>query len=705
MLAGEVMAQSTVHRALQVRGRGADIWTVVASTVPHRRERVRPVPPAGPSLTGRAFLALAFLFGFYVLAFAAVGLLAGANVVLFAAAGRVQAQLVLVTLVVAAAVLRGVFFVTRSGDAELTGVAVDGRSQPALVGLVGDVARAMGTAPPTRILLVPEVNAAVTETGGLLGLRRGERVMVIGVPLIEAMTVDQLRGVIAHELGHYAGGDTRLGALTYRAGASIYRTVDHLGHGSLLGRLFSAYGRRYLALSLRVRRQQELTADAAAVRLAGRENHVTALRRVAVGAVAFDNFIRLYLAPLWRRGCDVENAFAGYRALLADPGRAKDLEAVEAAVHGETTDRYDSHPSLAERVANAERVPEGPGAGSDGRPARELLVEADDVERRVGALLTKEATGRRMERVVDWGPPAAEIFASDLAAAGHALMRAAAVVAEEPEEANLAGVIVLIEEGEAEALAAAITGPLQEGTPEERAEYGKAVLRDHLAGAIGAYLTAKRRHSWAVSWSGPVGLVDGRGKRTDPFAMASSLLDDPSSGPELRRALGGVTRLRAFRAAAPGADPAAPGAGAPAGGTPPAILSVVPEVKAGSGHYDLLLTTAAVVLHPVGGGIGPLLRRAMTSQGVAAPQANAARRRIEKLFSLPEEELLGRRAGALVIPFERLVQIRRHRRYVVELELAGAPRPWRLRCPSKEARDALLGQIQAALVGQLSAAA
>jgi hypothetical protein len=163
-----------------------------------------------------------------------------------------------------------------------------------------------------------------------------------------------------------------------------------------------------------------------------------------------------------------------------------------------------------------------------------------------------------------------------------------------------------------------------------------------------------------------------------------------------------VTRLRAFRAALPGADP---GAGAPAGATPPAILSVVPEVKAGSGHYDLLLTTAAVVLHPVGGGMGHLLRRAMTTQGVAAPQANAARRRIEKLFSLPEEELLGRRAGALVLPFGRLVQIRKHRGHTMELELAGVPRPWRLRCPSKEARDALLGQIQQVLVGQLSAAA
>ena len=99
----------------------------------------------------------------------------------------------------------------------------------------------MQTEPPDRLYLVPEVNAGVRETGGLLGLRKGERVMIIGVPFIDALTVDQLRGVIAHELG--AGGDTRLSGLTYRVGASIGRTIRNVGDDSWLGRLFDAYGR------------------------------------------------------------------------------------------------------------------------------------------------------------------------------------------------------------------------------------------------------------------------------------------------------------------------------------------------------------------------------------------------------------------------------------------------------------------------------
>ena len=195
----------------------------------------------------------------------------------------------------------------------------------------------MGTEPPARILLVPEVNAFVLQTGGLLGLRPGERVMAIGLPLMEALTVDQLRGVVAHELGHYAGGDTRLGGLTYRAGASIGRTIENLGPDTWLGRPFAAYGRRYMAISQRVRRRQELTADAAAVRLAGRENHMTALRRIKVSSYAFDHFLRRYLAPLWQRGCDAENAFDGYRALLADPTRQEELAFLDVAAQEHTT--------------------------------------------------------------------------------------------------------------------------------------------------------------------------------------------------------------------------------------------------------------------------------------------------------------------------------------------------------------------------------
>ena len=64
--------------------------------------------------------------------------------------------------------------------------------------------------PPERIYLAPDVNAAVFQRGGLLGFG-GKRVLLVGLPLFDALTVRQLRAVIAHEFGHFYGGDSEVG--------------------------------------------------------------------------------------------------------------------------------------------------------------------------------------------------------------------------------------------------------------------------------------------------------------------------------------------------------------------------------------------------------------------------------------------------------------------------------------------------------------
>jgi Zn-dependent protease with chaperone function len=650
--------------------------------------------PGGPSLTGRALLCIAFLLGFYVLALGVIAALIGANVATIAVTDRLYAQLVVPTLLVGVAVLRGIFFINRSGGADDAGVAVDEHSQPALVNLVQSVAKEMQTEPPARIFLVPDVNAGVRETGGSLGLRRGERVMVIGVPYIDVMTVDQLRAVIAHELGHYAGGDTRLSGLTYRAGASIGRTINNLGDGSWLARLFDAYGRMYLRISQRVRRRQELTADASAVRLAGRESHVTSLRRAMVTAYAFDHFLRRYLAPLWQRGCDAENAFAGFRALLADPGRQEELASLEEAIHASETSPYDSHPSLAERLAHAERLPEGPTAGQDARPARDLLVDADGVERQVGALLTRQLTGAQMDRYVAWDASAAGEYAVELGEDAEILLRAAARVAEDPDAASLAAAIVLIEEGAATELATAITGPAEELTPEDRAELHRRALTHHLGSAIGCYLVAERDHSWTVSWSRRVGVVDGKGTVKDPYAMAASLLEDPSSGGRLRRSLGGVARLRVFSVSAE--DVAAPDE------MRQEVVALIPDVGARRRRWDAVLTTSSIVLHPIAGGLGWAMRVGISQvHGVHGPANAATRRRIEKLQQLSHDELLGKTAGAVVLPVDEIRRIRKRAQWSVEIDLAGHQTLWRLRFRNKADRDTMLTTVQELMAARL----
>lgn len=77
---------------------------------------------------------------------------------------------------------------------------------------------------------------------------------------VDTLTVSQLRAVLAHELGHLAGGDTRLGPLAYRTEELLANLVGRLG-GSVSGWVFHAYWKLQHRLSSKVRRGQELVAD------------------------------------------------------------------------------------------------------------------------------------------------------------------------------------------------------------------------------------------------------------------------------------------------------------------------------------------------------------------------------------------------------------------------------------------------------------
>src|SRR6266571_6944924 len=93
------------------------------------------------------------------------------------------------------------------------------REQPRLFAEIERTARATNQAMPVEVYLLPHVNAFVTQRGGILGFR-GRRVMGIGLPLLEALTVPQFRAVIAHEFGHYDAGDATLGPWIHKTRAA-----------------------------------------------------------------------------------------------------------------------------------------------------------------------------------------------------------------------------------------------------------------------------------------------------------------------------------------------------------------------------------------------------------------------------------------------------------------------------------------------------
>ena len=161
-----------------------------------------------PSLFGRALLALLLTIGFYGLALGiALGLLylIYLEVVIL---NRINVRFTIFALIGAVVILWSIL--PRIDRFTAPGPRLTRAKFPRLFTEIERVASLTGQAMPREVYLVPDVNAFVTERGGMMGIG-SRRVMGIGFPLFHLMTVDELSAVIAHEFGHFYGGDTALG--------------------------------------------------------------------------------------------------------------------------------------------------------------------------------------------------------------------------------------------------------------------------------------------------------------------------------------------------------------------------------------------------------------------------------------------------------------------------------------------------------------
>ncbi|EFG04136.1 M48 family metalloprotease [Streptomyces clavuligerus] len=315
----------------------------------------------------------------------------------------------------------GLMTVSRVADAPPGAVLLRRADAPGLWRLVEELAERLGTRPPGRILLTSEVNASVSEESSMLGLIVGERTMYLGVPLLNGVEPAELRAVLAHELGHYAGRHTRFGAISYRGAESLRSTLFRLrmteaggrgvlGYAGLFHGVIAVYAALYLRLTLAVRRRQELEADAEAVAVAGPAATAGALRTVHALDLAWNGFLDRFLRPVQGLGFVPEDVFGTFTAMLEDPEVGERLAERRAHPVESGGSPLDSHPPLVRRLALIEARTGGPprSAATCGPPPVAGPAPVARVERR---LLAESRTGSTALPRERWADLAAEAFA------------------------------------------------------------------------------------------------------------------------------------------------------------------------------------------------------------------------------------------------------------------------------------------------------
>ncbi len=236
------------------------------------------------------------------------------------------------------------------------GIPLGRDNAPAIVALVDELCRELGTPRFHDILLTDDFNAAVSQQPRLGPFGWYRNYLLLGLPLMQALSPEEFRAVLAHELGHLSREHGRFGAWIYRVRVAWMHLLQQLEADRHWGyKLFDWFLKRWApyfnAYSFVLAREQEYEADRFAGRIAGREGIGRALVALEVQGARLS---RTYWPTLFRRAVEQPVPPAGVFQSLRDTVRAPcppgDGRRWLAAALNRRTGNDDTHPSLADRL-------------------------------------------------------------------------------------------------------------------------------------------------------------------------------------------------------------------------------------------------------------------------------------------------------------------------------------------------------------------
>lgn len=170
------------------------------------------------------------------------------------------------------------------------GLELHRKKTPELFRLLDELTTALQTPSFHHVLIVSEFNAAVVQIPrlGILGWQ--ENYLLVGLPLMQALSPKQFRAVLAHELGHLSGNHSRFAAWIYRLRKTweqIWQRLRASEEGAttaLFEYFLNWYYPFFNAYSFVLARSNEYEADRCAKQLAGQESTATALLNIELKA-------------------------------------------------------------------------------------------------------------------------------------------------------------------------------------------------------------------------------------------------------------------------------------------------------------------------------------------------------------------------------------------------------------------------------------
>ena len=243
---------------------------------------------------------------------------------------------------------------------------------PALYAMLNGLRRRLRASGFHRVIITSDCNAGVSEIPrlGVFGWPR--HYLQFGLPLLECLSAEEVRAVLAHELAHLSARHGWQNGWIYRQRRSweqIFeklrqpRARDAVSFRPIFVKFIDWFWPRFNAHAWVLSRANEFQADAAAAWAAGPEFMAGALFRLEV----YHRLLSQRFWPdLWQRANHEPAPPSGVFEKLRDVVRAEPLE--EAAKWREqafkfTTSKTDTHPCLTARLKAIKQLPDGIAEG------------------------------------------------------------------------------------------------------------------------------------------------------------------------------------------------------------------------------------------------------------------------------------------------------------------------------------------------------
>ncbi|RKT83800.1 Zn-dependent protease with chaperone function [Saccharopolyspora antimicrobica] len=514
----------------------------------------------------RAALALALHIAFFVAPIALVLGLLSIAVVTFRYDRTSGLKAAAAALVVGALFAVGLRAVLRS-RVRARGVLLDRSEQPQLWRMANSIAASAEAPEPDEIRITSEPVVVVREDTALLGLRTRTRYLELGLPLLAALNVSELRAAMAREIGRLTGRN-RLTVLAYRTSASVERTAAGLTGGPTKW-LFNGYARAFTAVAATTAQDLELAADAVAVREAGTRTAVLALRKVVAVEIGWREYAEEYLSMATAIG-HAPDVLVGFRNFMAHPARKPRLaERAKQTIAEE--------PRTRRRIEAMKRIKTG-DREVDERPAFAVLKNP----RKSVPALEERLLVDGLDQRLPW-PELAQRAGAAHVAEQAALLSSAVEQSGLPIEPSIAGVLAAIHRGQGRDLINPVLNPGL--SPELIDQAAEDTLVDLLGCVVVDALVCARRAHHELDWGGPPPVRLANGQPLDADRLVRPAVVDPRLIPGLHRALVnlGVPLNHARR---PAAEPE------------PELAGIVSPVQCAGSSYDLLVTDRGLVLLP-----------------------------------------------------------------------------------------------------------